>query len=266
MTKEMLSFFNLSQLPFTKEIKTDQLHLLPSVEKALSSVRLLVEVKGIGVMTGKSGCGKSCVLRLLKGQLNPALYKIIYICHSSIGVHEFYTHLASALGIPPRGRRAAIFRDIKERISFLNKSEKIHPVLLLDEAHLLSYDILQEIRLLTNFEIDSFNALTVCLCGQETLTQKFGLTFLESLVNSISITIQIDNLPKEETFSFIEKRINDCGNSSSLYTKGALTLIHQASAGIFRSIGTIAQAALHKAYLSKAHQVEAEHVKMVIGR
>lgn len=262
----MLSYFNLSQLPFTKEIKEDQLHLLPSVEKTLSSIRMLVETKGIGVMTGKSGCGKSCILRLLKGQLNPALYKIIYICHSSIGVHEFYTHLAASFGLPPKGRRAAMFRDIKDRISFLNKSERIHPVLLLDEAQLLSYDILQEIRLLTNFEIDSFNALTVCLCGQESLTQKFGLTLLESLVNSISITIQIDNLPKEETFSFIEKRINDCGNSSPLFTKSALALIHQTSAGIFRSIGTIAQAALYKAFLSKAHQVEAEHVKAVIER
>jgi type II secretory pathway predicted ATPase ExeA len=266
MFKEMLSYYNLSQLPFSKEIKTSQLHQLPTVEKALLSAKLLVETKGIGIMTGKSGSGKSCILRLLKEHLNPVLYKVVYICHSSIGVYEFYTHLAAALGLPPRGRRSTMFRDIKERILFLNNSQKTHPVLLLDEAHMLNYDILQEIRLLTNFEIDSVNALTVCLCGQESLVQKFGLSILESLANSITITIQIGNLPREETYSFIEKRIHDCGNSSSLYTKGALALIHQASAGIFRSIGLIAQAALHKAFLSKAGQVEAEHVKAVIAR
>ena len=266
MNKKMLSYFNLSELPFSKEIPTLKLIKLPSVEKALNSVKLLVETKGIGLLTGKSGSGKSCILRLLKEALNPALYKLIYLCHSSIGLHEFYTHLATGLGLPSKGRRAALFRNVKERIFSLHSSQRVHPVLILDEAHLLSHDILQEIRLLTNFEIDSVNALTVLLCGQESLNLAFGLSILESLAGSITINIQLNSLPKEETFSYIETRITNCGNSAALFTKSALTLIHQASGGVFRSIGIIAWAALHKAFLSNSQQVEAEHVKAVIDR
>ena len=266
MHKKMLSYFNLTGMPFSKEIGTEQLIELPSVEMALSSAKLLVETRGIGLLTGKSGSGKSCLLRLLKASLNPALYKVIYCCHSSIGLHEFYTHLANGLGLPPRGRRATLFRAAKERIHSLHISRKIHPVLLLDEAHLLSHDILQEIRLLTNFEIDSVNALTVLLCGQESLNLAFGLSMLESLANAITINIKMDSLPAEEVFSYIEKRLADCGNSSAAFSKPALTLIHQASAGVFRSIGIIAWAAMHKAYLQKSAKVEAEHVKAVIER
>jgi len=266
MYKDMFSYYNLTQPPFSKEISTDDLIKLPSVEANLSSVRLLVETRGIGLLTGKSGSGKSCIIRILKEDLNPALYKLIYICHSSIGLHEFYTHLASGLGLPPKGRRAAMFRAVKDRIFSLHHSQKIHPVLIIDEAHLLSHDILQEIRLLTNFEIDSVNALTVLLCGQESLNLAFGLSMLESLANSITINIQVDSLKEEETFSYIENRINRCGNSASLFTKNAMTFIHQASGGVFRSIGIIAQAALQKAFLSKSPKVEAEHVKAVIER
>ena len=266
MYKDMLSYFNLSGMPFTKEIKTDQLHVLPSVERNLASTKLLVETRGIGILVGKSGSGKSCLLRLLKNSLNPSLYKTAYICHSSIGVLEFYTHLTAAFGISARARRSDMFRELKKHILSLNSSQNIHPVLILDEAHFLNYDILQEIRMLTNFEIDSLNAMTVLLCGQECLTQKFGLTILESRANSITISIQVESLPQEETYAFIENRIKECGFHSALFTQSAMALIHQAAGGLFRSIGIIAQGAMLKAYLSKSPQVEAEHVKSVIGR
>ena len=166
-------------------------------------------------------------------------------------------------------RPVDVYANTKVRRSVINHghaSQKIHPVLILDEAHLLSHDILQEIRLLTNFEIDSVNALTVLLCGQESLLLAFGLSMLESLAGSITINIQLDSLPLEETFAYIQTRISDCGNSSPLFTKAALTLIHQASGGLFRSIGIIAWSALHKAFLTHSSQVEAEHVKAVIER
>jgi len=265
MNREMLSYFNLSEIPFTKEIPFNKLHQLPSVEKNVLSVKMLVELKGIGVMTGKSGSGKSCVLRLLKHQLSSSIYKVLYICHSSINVTEFYTHLSACLGLTSRGRRSTMFREIKEKILSLH-SGHIHPVLIIDEADLLNYDILQDLRLLTNFDIDSLNAMTVLLCGQESLLQKFSLSILEPLANSIVVSITVDPLPQEETYAFIEKRIKDCGNSAALFTKQALAVIHQASGGIFRSIGTIAQSALYKAFLSKASEVEAEHVKSVIER
>jgi type II secretory pathway predicted ATPase ExeA len=266
MNKEFQSYFNLSALPFTKEIPSEKLFSLPTLQKALTSVRLLVQTRGIGMLTSESGAGKSCLIRLLASELNPGLYKLVYFCHSSIGILEFYGHLCAGFGLPDKHQRAPMFREIKDRILSLNRSSHIHPVLLLDDAHLLCTEILQEIRLLTNFEIDSYNALTVLLCGQESLTKKFGLSQLEPLANSIIINTKLATLAKEESFSYIEQRIAQVGGPSGLFTQNALSLTHQASAGIMRAINTIAQAAMMKAYLAKSPQVEAEHVQSVIER
>jgi type II secretory pathway predicted ATPase ExeA len=265
-SKEMLSYFGLTALPFSKEIPTEHLHLLPSVERHLAAAQLLVDTRGIGVILGKSGTGKSCLLRLLASRLPPGLYKPLYLCHTSVGIMEFYTHLASLFGLSPSYRRANMFRDLKEHILSMNSSRHVHPVLLIDESHMLNNEILAEIRLLTNFHFDSLNALTVVLCGAENLALRFGLSALEALANSITITITVESLSQEESISYIENRLTTCGAHTPLFTKNALTLIHQASAGILRTLGTIANAALLKAFIAKSQQVEAEHVQSVIQR
>jgi len=244
--RDLLSYFNLTSLPFTKEISTEKLLTLPSIERYLAAVQLLVETRGIGTLTGKNGTGKSCLLRLLEDRLQPGLYKSYYLCHTSVGIVEFYTHLCDLFGLTPGFRRASMFRAIKE--------------------HLLNNDVLAEIRLLTNFNIDSVNALTVLLCGNEHLPRKFGLSVLEPLASAITITIFVEALPKEESFAYIENRLSDCGAGTPLFTKNALELIHQASGGNMRAIGTIATSAMWKAYMGKSRQIEAEHVQAVLQR
>jgi general secretion pathway protein A len=147
-----------------------------------------------------------------------------------------------------------------------HKQSRIHTVLVLDEAHLLSNDVLKELRLLANYEIDSLNAMTILLCGQETLLQKFGLSALEPLANSITVSVATDGLPKEETLSYIESRITACGGHTGMFTQSALSLIHQASVGVLRSIGTIATGAMMKAYHGDSPTIEGEHVQAVLTR
>ena len=147
-----------------------------------------------------------------------------------------------------------------------NNSAHVHPVLLIDEAHLLSTEILSEIRLLTNFQVDSFNALTVILCGSENLTRKFGLSVLEALASSITVTISVDTLTADESFSFVDSRMRDCGAQAPVFTNNALTLLHQAAGRTLRTLGSIANATLLQASIARSQQVEAEHVQQVIQR
>ena len=266
MKRELQNYYGLSALPFTKEIATDSLLRLPSLEQGLETLKLLIETRGIGVMTGKSGTGKSCLLRLLESELHTGLYKVLYLCHTSVGIQEFYTHLVHALGLETAHRRAAMFRAAKRRILHLAKESRIHPVLLIDEAHMLGNDILQELRMLMNFEIDSYNALTILLCGQDSLLQKFSLSVLEPLANSVTLSLTVSGLPKEETFTYIEQRLAACEGQTTLFTNNAVSLIHQASTGVLRSINTIAHSALVKAYYAHSPQVEAEHVQAVLQR
>ena len=265
-TQDLLSHFNLTQLPFSKEIPVEQLLELPSLQGAFGSLQFLVETRAIGVLLGKSRTGKSCLLRKLCTFLHGGLYKTLYLYHTSVSLNEFYTHLGAAFGLEPVFRRSKMLRMIQERVLTLNRSSRIHPILLLDEAQYLNNSILQEIRLLTNFEIDSLNALTVLLCGREELAMQFDLSILEPLANSITLTIHLDALAKEESFSYIEGRLHHCGTATPVFTKNALELTHQASAGIMRDINAIAHGAMMNAYVSGSPQVEAEHVKAAIER
>lgn len=265
MSRALRNHFGLTSMPFDKEIATSALLELPSCKEALASLRLLTETRGIGILTGKSGTGKSCLIRKLMAELGTN-FKPLYLCHSSVGLSEFYGNLAVELGLEPRGRRATLFRAIKERLVSLHKQARTHPVLIIDEAHLLDNEILADLRLLTNFEVDSTSALTVLLCGQESLARKFELTQLEALANSITVVVQTKGLSKEDTMNYVEERLKACGGSSSLFTKQALTLIHQASQGVFRVIGTIATNALLKVQTLGGSQVEADHVQSLLQR
>jgi len=261
--KELLSYFNLEYPPFDKEIKTDELMKLPTIEKAAEELNLLIETKGIGLLTGPSGCGKSTLIRKTASGLNPGLFKPFYISHTSLGTGEFYQSFAAALGLSSMGRRSSVFRRIKEFIISLNEGQRIHPVIFIDEAHSLSSDTLKEIRMLTNFDYDSKNACTIVLSGHSELRAKLNLNIFTSLANSITYSIHLEALPAEETFSYIENRINSAGGTPSLFTQNAMKLIHDISGGILRTTGNAAWQSMIKAFTLQSRQIEKEHVQMV---
>lgn len=262
--KEILSFFNLEEHPFSKEIKTAELLSLPTIEKAAGELHLLLETRGIGLFTGPSGSGKSSLLRKIAGEMNPGLFKPFYICHTSLGTAEFYLSFASALGLEPRGRRNTVFRNIRSFLSDLNDQQRIHPVIFIDEAHLLSSDTLREFRMLTNFDYDSRNACTIILCGHCDLRQKLSLNIFTSLANSITYSIRLEALPADETFTFIEQAVSARRGNPGLFTQNAMKLIHDFSGGILRVSANAAWQSLIKAYQHKANVVEKEHVQMVL--
>jgi general secretion pathway protein A len=262
--REYLGYFDLTEQPFSKDISTDRLLLLPSARKALAAAALLAETRGIGVMSGKSGVGKSCLLRQFIADLPTGLYKPVYICHTTVAITEFYTHLCTAFGIVPSVRRSNMFRDLQDRIRVFNQTNHVHPILIIDEAHYLATDILTELRLIANFEIDSLSAMSILLCGSESFPRRFTLSVLEPLANSITISIPVATLPQEETVTYVENRLAAVGAQRPLFTKNALAFVHQASGGVLRSVNTIATASLHRAFLSKSPQVEAEHVQSVV--
>lgn len=264
--REVYSHFNLAGEPFTREIETQKLKQLPGIVWAMDQLQLLFDTRGIGILAGKSGTGKSCLLRMASEALPKGLYQPHYLCHTSIGILEFYTHLCDIFGLQSSGRRAPMFKAIHEHILTMHRSNHVHPVLFIDEADKLGTDILQEIRLITNFKYDSVNAVTILLCGQENILQKLGLSILESLANSVTVTLKLNALKQEETFSYLEQRIADVSTGGSLFTKSAMTLIHNASGGVMRVINNMAQHALIKAYLSNSATVEKEHIQSVLSR
>ena len=203
---------------------------------------------------------------MVTDSLPKGICKAHYICHTSVGILEFYTHICNVFGLQPSGRRASMFKSIHDHILNMNQTNHVHPILIIDEADKLANDILQEIRLLTNFNYDSYDAVTILLCGQENLLQKFGLSILESLANSVTVAVRMNTLKEEETYSYIEQRVNDVSEGHVIFTKSAMKLIHNASGGVMRVINNMAEHSLIKAHMTGSATVEKEHVQSVLSR
>lgn len=263
--REMLSFFEMQSDPFGRDIDTAKLVKLPSIGESLVNLGFFCQRRGIGILTGKSGSGKSCLLRLLTGSLPPGLYQPVYLCHSTVSVGEFYAHLATSFNLTPKGRRGTLFRAIKDHVSTLHKSNKVHPILIIDEAQSLSDEILVELRQLLNFQYDSETCLSILLCGQEDLLARLRLQILEPLANSVTTTVIIKPLTQEETSSYLEERLKMVGARPNLFSQPAVRAIHNASHGVMRSINTIATGGLVKAWRIKSPQVDADLITSLTG-
>jgi len=261
---DMLSYFSMTSDPFSRDLDPSKLLRLPGIEDSLASLSFFCERRGIGVLVGKSGSGKSCLIRLLVQALPPGLFKPVYICHSTVSLSEFYSHIAAALDLPSRGRRAVLFRAVHEHVITLHRSNKIHPVLIIDEAHCLSNDILIELRQLLNFQYDSETCMSVILCGQEELLARMRLSLLESLANSVTTTVVMKTLTQDETATYLEERLKQVGARSNLFSLPAIRAIHNASHGNMRALNAIASAALLKAWRAKSETVESEYITSMI--
>ena len=260
-----LSYFGMSCDPFADDSDPSLLLRLRGIEDSLSSLGFFCDRRGIGVLVGKSGSGKSCLIRLLVAALPVGLFRPVYLCHFTVSLTEFYGHLAAAFNLPVRGRRASLFRAIQDHVLQLHRSSKIHSVLIIDEAQCLSNDILIELRQLLNFQYDSETCMSILLCGQEELLQRLRLSFLESLANSITTTIVMKPLLPEETASYLEERLKHVGARADLFSPPAVRAIHNASHGIMRSIKALASAAILKAWRAKAEIVESELILPMTG-
>jgi general secretion pathway protein A len=263
--QEMLSYFSLQNDPFGRDIETSQLLRLPLISEALMHLDFFCERRGIGILTGKSGSGKSCLLRLLVSRLPAGMFRPVYLCHSSVSVGEFYGHVATAFNLPARGRKASLFRSIKEHVYQLQHTEKIHPLLIIDEAHALSNDILMELRQLLNFQYDSETCLSILLCGQDEILSRLRLSILEPLANSITTTVTMKPLSLDETGSYLEERVKLAGGQRNLFSPQAVRAIHNTSHGVMRLINSIASGGLIKAWRIQTPMAEAEQITSMMS-
>jgi len=141
--------FALTQHPFGPEIAPED--LFPSTTSRELDIRLahLLDLRGIGLITGDSGSGKTCACRKVLMQLHTGLYRLIYVSLSTGNVMDLYKTISWEMGLTVERSRAALYRQIKSEVSRLCTDARVRPILVVDEAHHLRPDVLEDLRLLT---------------------------------------------------------------------------------------------------------------------
>ena len=259
-----LAHFSFTHYPFERALLPDELFASSAAREAQARLNHLIELRGIGLITGEVGCGKTTLCRQLGAALHPGLHRLFYVTLSTGNVLDMYKAIAWQLGLSVERNRAAAYRAIHSEVSRLVLETKIHPVLVVDEAQHLRNDVLEDLRLLTNYDMDAQRRLCLLLVGLPELRRRLTMAVHESLTQRIVVRYHLGGLAREELAAYLTHRLQLAGASLPLFEPAAVEAIYHATQGMPRKINQLAHYALSDAALAKLRQVTAEHVQCAI--
>ncbi len=162
-------YFGLSETPFTRHIPVTHLYGSQAHEELVARMQYVVQTRGFGVVTGEIGSGKSTAIRALFRKPDGSRYRLLYLSAASLNPRGFYRGLLEQLGLKAAFQRADCKRQLDRALMELWETQRRKTVVLIDEAHLLSPAMLEEVRFLSNHQMDSMSPLALLLVGQPEL-------------------------------------------------------------------------------------------------
>jgi len=256
--------FGFTHYPFERALQPDELFASSAAREAQARLQHLVELRGIGLVTGEVGSGKTTVCRQLAASLHPGLYRLFYVPLSTGNVMDMYKAIAWQLGLPVERSRATAYRAIHTEISRLTLDTKILPILVVDEAQHLRNEVLEDLRLLTNFAMDAERRLCLLLVGLTELRRRLTMAVHESLTQRIVVRYHLTGLTRDELPAYLTHRLQLAGCTLPVFEPAAVEALFQATQGLPRKINLVAHYALSAAALAKLRQVSADHVQTAL--
>jgi general secretion pathway protein A len=269
-----LEHFGLTDYPFSLTPDPRFAVVTPAYTEILAGLYYGIEMaKGLTVVTGEVGTGKTMALRWIIRRFQSGVLAS-YIVNPHLTIEDFYHHLSSMLGIKQWSNKSELLTQLGVLLEQRHK-RGLRTVLIVDEAHELSDQVLEEIRLLLNFENDTAKFLQVILTGQPELTERLRQPNLRQLKQRVAFRCNVPVLPGvDEVGEYVAERLKIAGYSKAdLFDADSIELIYQYSAGIPRQVNNLCDNALLAAYsmgkkkISRAIVEEvAENLDMVPDR
>ena len=253
-------FYNLKQNPF--EITPDPAFLFASEKHQEALTALYYGVlgrKGFVVMTGEVGTGKTMLVRSLLQLIKSQNMACSYVFNSNLDPTDFLRLVAYDFGLPSSGKtKGELLVELNGYLLACHQ-KKITAVLVIDEAHHLSPEVLEEIRLLMNLETSKEKLLQILLAGQPELDDKLDSFGLRQLKQRIAVRCQLEALNQEEVMEYIQSRLRTAGCDRSvaanLFPRDTVARIYRFSGGIPRLINLVCENALLIGCASQARQM-----------
>lgn len=242
-------FFGLKEYPFSLTPDPRFIVFTPVYNELLASLYYGIEMaKGLIVLMGEVGTGKTTAIRWIIRRFDSSVLAA-YIFNPHLSIEEFYHHLTEMLGIKDWANKTALLTQMGKLLEERHR-RGLRTVLIVDEAHELSDEVLEEIRLLLNFESDNAKHLQIILTGQPELREKLKQQNLRQLKQRVALRCRMPALPNvNEVERYITQRLSIAGSSQpNIFSPGAIDFIFQCSEGIPRQINNLCDNAMIAAY------------------
>lgn len=254
-SSELLATFGLRTAPFSKEIEDAQLWLPESKTQLVAEIEEALAERHSILLLGEPGVGKTCLLRALRHRLPQAGFRLTYCRNATLGRRDFYRLLCHALGLHPTSTAANLFLAVETHVHDLRR-DRVHPVFLLDEAHLLHPDMLAHLHILLNYEWDAKALLSLLMVGLPELEGNLSRRAHRSLLTRIHHRFLISPASVEDTAEYVRYRLAVAGTERAIFPDDALAALHELSQGALREIDRLATAAMREASRRKKKLVD----------
>lgn len=254
-------YYFLDKKPFDLTPDPDVVFMSEAHQEAMSILRYgVLARKGFLLLTGDVGTGKTTLLQLLVQSIDAAVH-LCLIVNPSMGIDDFYYYLCSAYGLPEYdGNKAKFTLNFTDFLrDCLQKRERV--LLIVDEAHVVSLDMLEEIRLLSNQDNAQKGVLSIFLVGQPEFNDRLNHERLLPLRQRVGIRFHLQPFSLEETKKYILFRLRKAGaQRMDIFSTEAIEIIHRESGGIPRLINTLCDHALLSGFVESKPRITAEIV------
>jgi general secretion pathway protein A len=262
-------YWGLAEPPFNNSPNPKFFYLSPEHEEAL--VRLVYTVrhrKGCAMLTGEYGCGKTTLSRALIQRLEAERYEIALLTNASWSPLDFLREVLYQLGVETQDKSKPELLHQLNDVFFRNFQAQRDTVVIVDEAQLIEDEgVLEELRLLMNFQTDDRFLVTVLLIGSPELIGK--IRRLKHLDQRIAIRYHLNTLDSAHTGAYIAHRLRMAGRETPIFTEEAIKLIFDFTRGTPREINNLCDIALLIGYSKRLTEIDekviAEVIKDVVG-
>jgi len=235
------SYYGFARNPFNKQ-EVHEADAFQSGDHKAMTARLdfLKDSRGIGVFTARPGYGKTFSLRCFVTLLSPQLYRVVYLCMSTVSAIDFYRQLSLLLNLEASSKKSSMYHAVQECLLSSHRDRRIPYILAIDEAHHLNFDILQDIKMLMNFNYDSIYPLSLILIGEPHLNGILDQSPHEALRQRIIVHYDFAGLTPEESERYLRHKFQAAGASfNEIMGEGAVSAINAAAKGNPRIIDNL---------------------------
>lgn len=257
------AFFDFTRVPFARDIPTAELYESISLQETLSRLEYAAERQWFAVVTGDCGTGKTTTIRRFSEVLPTSKYKVLYISDSKLTPRHFYKGLLEQLGCESKFYRGDAKRQLHREIKLMRGIHNLSPVVIVDEAHLLDREMLEEVRFLLNFKMDAQSPMALVLVGQNELWDRLSLQAYAAIRQRIDVQSKLTHYDRAQTGVYMQRHLEYAGATRDIFTESAIDGIYRFSGGTARVINKLCTHCLIYGSQNKHRIIDDHMVKRV---